>query len=132
MGEQHVVHLGRVVTGCAQVAQHLAQAGPEAGGGAGIHQGQVVAPLHQVGVDCGLQALAVFGHIPVVEQPGHCTGIDPGQFLPAQCHGAVEQRGDLQRADLLVVDAGHLCRGRVRGGGQRRAGGRGQQQGRGK
>ncbi|KAG1390023.1 hypothetical protein G6F58_013121 [Rhizopus delemar] len=38
MGQQHLVHLGRVHAGGAQVAQHLAQAGAEALRGAGVDQ----------------------------------------------------------------------------------------------
>ncbi|MCY1240389.1 hypothetical protein D9M72_532350 [compost metagenome] len=132
VGEQDIIHVGRVVAGLAQVAQHLAQPRPEATGGAGVDQGEVVAALDQVGVDRGLQTLAVFGHVAVVEQAGDRARRDADQFRAAQRHGAVEQRGDLQFADPLVVDAGHLLTRIVGGSGERRCGNRGQQQGGGK
>ncbi|MNV18242.1 hypothetical protein D3C71_1090630 [compost metagenome] len=88
----------------------------------------MIATLYQIGVDGGLQALAVFGHIAVVEQPGDGARVDAGQLLPAQCDGAVEQRGDLQLPDLLVIDTRHLLLRRVRGACKRGAGADAQQQ----
>lgn len=132
VGQQHLVHLGRVHAGGAQVAQHLAQAGAEALRGAGIDQGQVVALAHQERVDCGLQALLVFGHVAAFQQAADQCRRHVDHFLPAQRDHAVEQGRDLQRTDALVVDAGHLLGGRGRGGfGQRRQwqGVQGQQQG---
>jgi len=92
----------------------------------------VVAALDQVSVDRGLQALAVFGHVAVVEQAGDRARCNADQFRATQGHGAVEQGGDFQVADLLVVHAGHLLQQVVGGGGERRRGNRGQQQGGGK
>ncbi len=108
VGQQHFIDLGRVMAGGAQIGQHLAQARAKALRGAGVDQAQVVAALYQIGIDCGLQALGVFGHVAVIEQAGDRGRVHPDQRLPAQCHGAVEQGGDVQLPDLLVVDAGNL------------------------
>ncbi len=132
VGQQHLVHLGRVHAGGAQVAQHLAQAGAEALRGSGIDQGQVVALAHQEGVDRGLQALLVFRYVAAFQQAADQCRRHVDHFLPAQRDHAVEQGGDLQRTNALVVDAGHLLGGSGRGGfGQcsQRQGRQGQQQG---
>jgi len=129
VGQHDIIHLGRVVAGLAQVAQHLAQAGAEALRGAGVDQGQVIALLHQVGIDRGLQALAILGYVAVIKQAGDRAGGDPDQLLPTQRDSAIEQRGDLQRADGLVIHAGDLLARGVRGGGQCGAGDNGQQHG---
>jgi len=131
VGEQHVAHLRRVHASRAQVAQHLAQAGTEALRGAGVDQGEVVALADQESVDRGLQAFAVFGYIAAIEQAGDQGGRDTHHFLPAQRDHAIEQGGDLQGADALVVDAQHLLGGGRRGGfghGSQRQGGQCQQQ----
>ncbi|MNM46068.1 hypothetical protein D3C81_569980 [compost metagenome] len=124
VGQQDIIDLGRRITGGAQVAQYLPQARAEALRGAGIDQGQMIATLHQVGVDGGLQALAILGYITMVEQPGDGARVDADQLLPAQCDGAIEQCGDLQLPDLLVINARHLLLRRVHGAcvGERGAG----------
>ncbi len=125
MGQQHVIHLGRVHAGGAQVAQHLAQAGAEALRGAGIDQGQVIALAHKESVDRGLQPLLVFRHVTAFQQAADQRRRHVHDFLPAQRDHAIEQGGDLQRTDALVVDAWDLL-----GGGRRRGfGQRGQWQG---
>src|SRR5690606_10300585 len=100
--------------------------------GAGIDQGQVVALAHQEGVDSSLQALLVLRHVAALQQPADQRRRHVHHFLPAQRDHAIEQRGDLQRADALVIDTRHLLGGGGRGGfGQRRQrqGGQRQQQG---
>ncbi len=131
VGQQHVVDLGRVIAGGAQVGQYLAQAGAEALRGPGIDQRQVATALYQVGVDRGLQALAVLGHVAVLEQAGDHARGNAGQRLPRQGHGAVEQRGYAHVADLLVIHAGDLCARDMRGAGVGAGGGQQQGQGEG-
>jgi len=125
MGQQHVIHLGRVDAGSTQIAQHLAQARTEALRGTGIDQGQVIALAHKESVDRGLQPLFVFRHIATFQQAADQRRRHVHDFLPAQRDHAIEQGGDLQRTDALVVDAWDLL-----GGGRRRGfGQRGQWQG---
>ncbi|KAG1530735.1 hypothetical protein G6F50_017119 [Rhizopus delemar] len=99
MGQQHLVHLGRVHAGGAQVAQHLAQAGAEALRGAGVDQGQVVALAHQEGVDRGLQPFRVFRHVAPFKQAADQRWRHVHHFLPAECDHAIEQgAGELASA----------------------------------
>ncbi len=91
MGQQHIVDLGRVVTGRAQVTQHLTQAGPHALRGAGVDQAEVAAILDQVCVDGSLHAVLVFGYVSVSEQTVVLGRVHIRQLLPRQCHATVEQ-----------------------------------------
>jgi len=111
VGQQHLVHLGRVHAGGAQIAQHLAQAGAKALRGAGIDQRQVVALADQERVDRCLQAFLVLRYVAAFQQAADQRRRHVHHFLPAQRDHAVEQGGDLQCADALVIDARHLLGG---------------------
>ena len=118
VGQQHVLHLFRPHARGAQVLQHAAHGGAKAVGGASVDQDQVVAAAHQIRVDSGLHA--VFGLRDVLGgQPlAAARRVDVFELLHGQKHHAVKQRRDLQVADALAVNAGHLDKGR-RGGGRR-------------
>ena len=92
VGQQHLIHLGRVHAGGR--CQHLAQAGAEALRGTGIDQGQVVALAHQESVDRGLQAFLVFRHVAAFQQAADQRRWHIHHFLTAQRDHAIEQRGD--------------------------------------
>ncbi len=125
VGDQHLIDLLGRVAGAAQVFQHMPQARAKAARGAGIHQREHIAALHQIGVDRGLQALRRFGHVARSEQRLLAGVVDTGQLGACQRHHAIEQGGDPHLADGLVIDARHLADGRgLRAGGQ----GRGRQQ----
>ena len=88
--QQHVAHVLGPHPGGAQVAQHLAQAWAEAGGGAGIDQHQLAGRLLQVGVDRRLDALRRVRHMRCA-QPAFGAGKVDVLQLPGRQEGhAVE------------------------------------------
>ena len=59
-----------------------------------------------------------------VEQSGDLAGVETVQLLARQRDHTVEQRGDPQRADVMVLEAGHLGIGGTGGGHGRQRGDR--------
>jgi hypothetical protein len=106
--QQHVAHVLGPHPGGAQVAQHLAQAWAEAGGGAGIDQHQPVGRAHQIGVDRRLHALGRLRHVAGAQPAFGLPQVDAFHLRGGQKGHAVEQRGDLQTADHLAIDTRHL------------------------
>ena len=119
--DQHRIDLLRLVAGGGEVGEQVAERRPEQLGRAGVDQHQLVAGVHQIGVDRGRHRFRLER---ALQQALDLLGRGVGEELARmQVEDAVAERGDLEIAEHHPVEAGRLGldlrRARARPGGEK-------------